>query len=152
MGRFSSASFVLRTDSFFSDRTVQVDAGWAHSAALSSQGLVTVWFPNFLPDGQFYAQDAPHSPATANPSQIIPVITQADNDRSSLLPPLPSGDKIVKIACGDCFLVALTAAGDVWTAWIGGAISEIGLMRQGDSRRVWEQVRISFRHRLRDPS
>lgn len=57
-----------------------------------------------------------------------------------MLEPLPSEEKIVSIASGSNFVVALTGTGRVWTAWVGGSVQDIGSMARGSARRVWEEV------------
>lgn len=151
--RTSICLLVSNDDGFqfgvLSSDVIQVEAGWGGSTSLSSTGQVSVWWPKYDT-----LDPTPPVETPTGSSQITVGVTLSDEERF-VLPDLPrergeEEDKIGRIACGDSFLVALTEKGEVWTAWLGGTVEEIGQMTNGHGRQVWEHVRSSFRGRPRE--
>lgn len=92
------------------DRVMHVDAGWGHSALLTSRGAVYVWW-------EFGAGE--HTPF--DPPDVTVLADQTLVTASSIkLPAIPVSpathqpDTIVKIASGADFLIALTASAAVY--------------------------------------
>ncbi|KAL7408952.1 regulator of chromosome condensation 1/beta-lactamase-inhibitor protein II [Mrakia frigida] len=120
------------------DAIIQVSAGWSHSSSLSSSGQIEIWWTDFR---QPFTSALPPPPASPKPNAIPVQINTSTPDEANffVLDPIPSEEKIVKIASGSSFLVALTESGKVWTAWVGGRVEDIGEMVRGSSRKVWEE-------------
>lgn len=66
-----------------------------------------------------------------------------------VLPPIPSDaetkEKVVEIASGERFIVALTETGRIWTCWIGDHIDDIGSLDRGHTKAFWEEVSLAVK-------
>lgn len=145
-----------------SDPLIQLDAGWGHSASLSASGRVSVWWPAFRSfDDDELTSAYTSSSILGRPLEDlhIDVTFIKTSEEPFVLPDVPADgfapvhlgdpvrtdgatDKIVKIACGEGFVVALTEKGKVWTCVVGDGQHEIGRTNDGRSVSVWEQVRL----------
>lgn len=123
---------------------------------LTSSGAVRVWWPSFDPPS---AAEPASAQSTAGLLSREPLETEiavrfaVEHADPFELPALPTGEelhfgdrsraqgaKVVRIACGDGFVVALDENGQVWTCWVGGRADEVGQRQGGGSGSVWEQV------------
>ncbi|EJU03639.1 RCC1/BLIP-II [Dacryopinax primogenitus] len=132
-------------------RVIQISCGWAFSAALTEDGEVHVWWPR---SGEFSRiaeeYDAAHGPPgetashreglitaeawelRADPLELPTLGSIQDPRGAAATEPL----KIVQIACGRDFVVALTNANQVLKIDLGG----------GDAADGFDMLRQSFRH------
>ncbi|CDZ97300.1 FOG: RCC1 domain [Phaffia rhodozyma] len=120
------------SESSSNDCIVQVEAGWTNSASLSSSGRVRVWWPDYEAPNP-----PPPSPLSDSSAAQIPLGITVSSAPMFMLPEIEE-NKIVQIACGDSFLVALTEKGEVWTAWLGSKVDDIGKLSTGNRRQIWE--------------
>lgn len=97
---------------------------------------MSIWWADL--NGIPLSQLPPAVPAPIPASIPVSVTTSALDP--FIFDPLPSGEKVIKIASGANFLVALTEEGKAWTAWVGGKVEDIGEMQRGSSRKIWEEV------------
>lgn len=136
----------------------QLEAGWGHSAVLSSSGTIAVWWPSFEPLTEDERSSAKWTAALAGrepgeteidvefaveavqPYTLPPLIDSVSEPRHLGDQSTESSIKAVKIACGDGFVVALDDEGKVWTCWVGSSESEVGHRPGESATRFWELV------------
>ena len=90
--------YQVLSESWGNERVVSIEAGWDCSAVLMSSGSVFIW-------SEFEQEED----IVARPG-ALPLVTAS----TIRLPSVPSSDKVIKIACGVNFIIALTEQSHVY--------------------------------------